>query len=413
MTAAPDRIPGSTCPRPTPRLARCRARPAPASASTTSRSPSAAPRTTPRRSTRLDLEVRPGEVVALIGPNGCGKSTLLRVLAGLIAPDAGSVAIDGAPVDGPDPRIGLVFQEPRLLAWRTRGGQRPVPDGARRLAARPAGAPARRSCSGWSGSREVAGARPSTLVRRHAPAGRDRPGARARARRAPARRAVQRPRRPDPRAVQRRAPGAVARTGTTIVLVTHSIPEAVFLADRVIVLSPRPGARRRGRPRSTCRGRGASPTWTPRSVGADRRRGPRAPRRHDGRRTDDEPPDGSRPTRDGAASRAGAARRRCRDRRPRRPPPACRRCRAASSRLAGLPARVAAVVCGLGSFPPFILPGPLHGRGAVRAGLGRGHDVAARRADARRGPARASRSGRRWRSSSACCSPARGSRSGC
>ena len=67
----------------------------------------------------LDIDVRPGEVVALIGPNGCGKSTLLRVLAGLIAPDAGSVAIDGTPVDGPDERVGLVFQEPRLLAWRS------------------------------------------------------------------------------------------------------------------------------------------------------------------------------------------------------------------------------------------------------------------------------------------------------
>ena len=59
------------------------------------------------------------EVVALIGPNGCGKSTLLRVLAGLIAPDAGSVTLDGDPLDGPDPRVGLVFQEPRLLAWRS------------------------------------------------------------------------------------------------------------------------------------------------------------------------------------------------------------------------------------------------------------------------------------------------------
>ena len=67
----------------------------------------------------LSLEVAPREVVALIGPNGCGKSTLLRILAGLIAPDAGSVTIDGRPVTGPDPSIGLVFQEPRLLAWRS------------------------------------------------------------------------------------------------------------------------------------------------------------------------------------------------------------------------------------------------------------------------------------------------------
>ena len=67
----------------------------------------------------VDLAIRPGEVIALIGPNGCGKSTLLRVLAGLIPADAGTVSIDGEPVAGPDPRVGLVFQEPRLLAWRT------------------------------------------------------------------------------------------------------------------------------------------------------------------------------------------------------------------------------------------------------------------------------------------------------
>ena len=67
----------------------------------------------------ISLDIAPREVVALIGPNGCGKSTLLRVLAGLIPADTGSVAIDGRPVDGPDPAVGLVFQEPRLLAWRT------------------------------------------------------------------------------------------------------------------------------------------------------------------------------------------------------------------------------------------------------------------------------------------------------
>src|SRR4051794_32668767 len=67
----------------------------------------------------LDLGIGDGEVVALIGPNGCGKSTLLRVVAGLIRPDAGRVVIDGEAITGPDPRVGLVFQEPRLLAWRS------------------------------------------------------------------------------------------------------------------------------------------------------------------------------------------------------------------------------------------------------------------------------------------------------
>src|SRR3954466_1704564 len=67
----------------------------------------------------LDLDVDPGEIVALIGPNGCGKSTLLRVIAGLIAPDAGGVVIDGQAITAPDERVGLVFQEPRLLPWRS------------------------------------------------------------------------------------------------------------------------------------------------------------------------------------------------------------------------------------------------------------------------------------------------------
>ncbi len=67
----------------------------------------------------LDLVVEPRQIVALIGPNGSGKSTLLRVIAGLLAPDRGSIELDGQPVAGPDRQIGLVFQESRLLPWRS------------------------------------------------------------------------------------------------------------------------------------------------------------------------------------------------------------------------------------------------------------------------------------------------------
>ena len=67
----------------------------------------------------LSLDVAAGQVVALIGPNGSGKSTLLRAVGGLIRPDRGRVELGGRPVDGPDPAIGFVFQEPRLLAWRS------------------------------------------------------------------------------------------------------------------------------------------------------------------------------------------------------------------------------------------------------------------------------------------------------
>ena len=67
----------------------------------------------------VSFRAEPGEFVALLGPSGCGKSTLLRLLAGLDAPVAGSVSVDGAPVRGPDPAHGLVFQDPTLFPWRS------------------------------------------------------------------------------------------------------------------------------------------------------------------------------------------------------------------------------------------------------------------------------------------------------
>jgi len=67
----------------------------------------------------IDLEIAPGEIVALIGASGSGKSTLLRQLSGLDAPDSGSITIDGSPLVGIDQRCAIGFQEPRLLPWRT------------------------------------------------------------------------------------------------------------------------------------------------------------------------------------------------------------------------------------------------------------------------------------------------------
>lgn len=69
--------------------------------------------------TGVDLEVAPGEIVAVLGPSGCGKSTLLRQVSGLDAPTSGRVTINGTPVAGADPRTAVAFQEPRLLPWRT------------------------------------------------------------------------------------------------------------------------------------------------------------------------------------------------------------------------------------------------------------------------------------------------------
>jgi len=68
---------------------------------------------------RVSLTVKPGGFVALLGPSGCGKSTLLRLVAGLEPPDQGAIAIDGDPVEGPDPSRLLVFQDPTLYPWRT------------------------------------------------------------------------------------------------------------------------------------------------------------------------------------------------------------------------------------------------------------------------------------------------------
>ena len=67
----------------------------------------------------VDIEIEPGEVVVLLGASGSGKSTLLRLIAGLDRPSAGRIEIDGEGVRGIDPRCAMVFQEPRLLPWRS------------------------------------------------------------------------------------------------------------------------------------------------------------------------------------------------------------------------------------------------------------------------------------------------------
>ena len=67
----------------------------------------------------IDLDVHEGELVCILGPSGCGKSTLLNVVGGFLRPTAGTVTIDGEPVDGPDPRRIFVFQERGVFQWLT------------------------------------------------------------------------------------------------------------------------------------------------------------------------------------------------------------------------------------------------------------------------------------------------------
>ena len=157
----------------------------------------------PRRSQR-------GEIVALIGPNGCGKSTLLRVDRRPASPRSRQrPPARHVPIDGPDPRIGLVFQEPRLLPWRSAAGNITYPlelagwpPERRSRAARGAAGPRRPRPGGRCVPAERA-------VGRHAPAGRARPSPRARAGGAASRRAVQRAGCADARAVRPRAAAAL------------------------------------------------------------------------------------------------------------------------------------------------------------------------------------------------------------
>src|SRR6185295_15360021 len=67
----------------------------------------------------ISFSVEPGEIVAVVGGSGCGKSTLLRAISGLDQPSQGRVLLDGEPIISPHEKIGIVFQEPRLLPWLT------------------------------------------------------------------------------------------------------------------------------------------------------------------------------------------------------------------------------------------------------------------------------------------------------
>jgi sulfonate transport system ATP-binding protein len=90
----------------------------------------------------VSLEVAPGEILVIIGGSGCGKSTLLRAASGLDIATQGSVALDGSVIEAPHEKIGLIFQEPRLLPWLSVAdnvgfglSHLPRPERAKRIAA--------------------------------------------------------------------------------------------------------------------------------------------------------------------------------------------------------------------------------------------------------------------------------------
>jgi sulfonate transport system ATP-binding protein len=186
----------------------------------------------------MHIVARSGEIVALLGGSGCGKTTLLRLTAGLDRPSAGTIAIDGQAIEGTHPAISAVFQEPRLLPWLTVarniafGGQRIAgPERQRRVA----GLLERIGLEGYDARwpKDLSGGQQQRVAIARALIG-------------------------HPEILLLDEPFSALDSFTraslhelllrlwqdlkpTILIVTHDVDEAVFLADRVVVMRPRPG----------------------------------------------------------------------------------------------------------------------------------------------------------------------------
>jgi NitT/TauT family transport system ATP-binding protein len=192
--------------------------------------------------TGISLTVGAGEFVSLIGPSGCGKSTLLRIVANLTEPTAGTVAVNGKPARQArlDQDYGIAFQQAGLLEWRTVQGNVELP-----LALHGMGKAERRrqafALLELVGLADFAAHRPSQLS-----GGMQQRVAIARAlARRPALLLMDEPFGALDEMTRERMQAELIRicaeTSAAVVFVTHSIPEAVFLSQRVVVMSPRPG----------------------------------------------------------------------------------------------------------------------------------------------------------------------------
>ena len=188
----------------------------------------------------IDLRIEPGEFVAIVGASGCGKSTLLRIASGLLKPSRGTVSFSGEPLAGPSCEISMIFQDAVMLPWFSVIDNVTLPE---RVARRNMDE-ARRKARGLLksvGLGDFANSYPDQLSG----------GMRQRA-------GIVRALMTKPKLLLMDEPfgaldamtrenmnlqlsGITSKSGCGTLLITHSIAEAVFLANRVIVMTPRPG----------------------------------------------------------------------------------------------------------------------------------------------------------------------------
>ena len=188
----------------------------------------------------VHLEIHPGELVTVVGPSGCGKTTLLNIIAGFITPTEGQILVNGRPVDKPGKDRGVVFQELAILPWRT--VYRNIAHGLEiQKVAKDEIAKRVQRLTRLTGLEGFEDHYPHQLSG----------GMKQRV-------AVARTWAADPEIILMDEPFAAVdamtrqtlqeelldltvRTGKTVFFITHSVEEAVFLGDRVIALSARPG----------------------------------------------------------------------------------------------------------------------------------------------------------------------------
>lgn len=188
----------------------------------------------------FSVDVSRGEFVSILGPSGCGKSTFLKVASGLLKPTAGEISLNGKIINGPRPDVGIVFQQATLMPWRTVLGNVLLPIRALKMDM----AEGRRTAMSllkMVGLESFAGHYPNELSG----------GMQQRV-------GIARGLVHDPALLLMDEPFAALDAMTrehmmrelqriwiaakkSVVFITHSIPEAVFLSDRIVVLSSRPG----------------------------------------------------------------------------------------------------------------------------------------------------------------------------